>query len=422
MSKEVIALPVTITALAADAALAAGVVAILLTGGTVVLAGSAAVGVSRLISQDLERARREGRRERAVFAARLHDQQQVRVQAAAAQRAEAVERAAAREVLDRLGELTMGSPAERSSGPAESHDFLAEDRRKLDQYERSVLALAKVEQTLDALPQELLDNARAPFGRLANMVRTHRKQITANSRSIADTAALRMTAERTINAWIERQEQFTVTRERLRGEAEALLDEVFECRRLAVNEDDRREANQLLSSLVDAIEQDRAQAAVLNANRRRLSAIRERGAAQMQRVALRTWVAGQVGEHLAEMGYTAIEPFTLAAANAPATGLWRLPDGGRVRVALQGDGRIEAKLDGESEAEEDKWCADVRKLLRRLAADGMPYVISFERRLPAMPIVALDTADEILDGEEEDFEEEDLRMIARAHEAGRRSE
>ena len=113
------------------------------------------------------------------------------------------------------------------------------------------------------------------------------------------------------------------------------------------------------------------------------------------------------------MGYMVVDPFTPAAVDTPAMGLWRLPDSGQVRVALEPDGRFAAKLDSESGAEEGKWCADARELLRRLAADGVPYEIVFERRLPEIPVVALETADELLDGEEEDTRAAMLAQKAR---------
>lgn len=417
MSTEVILIPAFPFVAVGGAVLLVGGAAVLAAGGGAVLAGRAALGVKRLLDRELERARAEREHERAALAAYLRAQEK----ATAAQRAQALERAAAREVLGRIEALTSERPVQRRAESVVGRGFLAEERSHAEGRERALAVLAEIEQTLARLPRQLREDSQAPFGRLAELIRAHRKSLAAGSSKTADIAALRATVERTIAAHFERHDRAEAALARLCCEAEALLDQALECRALAAHGDDRAEADGLVQRLRIAIKTERPRAGALDAIRRRLDTVKARIEARLQTEALRTWLGGRIGEHLDSLGYVPVEPLGPAAAGATASGSWRVPGGGVVRLALHADGRLAAKLSAEPgdgvdlKRAEEKWCGDVRELLRCLAADGVPYHLSFERRLPDISLVALETAEELC-GEDE----EQAPAPAIAQELGRR--
>ena len=400
------------TVAAGSGTLAAGAGAILLAGGVVTLAGVAAFGVAQFIQADLKRARQVARRERAELASRLQQEQRDQERTARAQRVDAEDRAAARLVLERLSCITLEDPLERSSERSEFNDFLAEDKRQTERREKSLRSVSAIERILGSLPKELVANTEAPFGRLIEMLQAHRGELTSGSSDLRDTLMLQDTVERTIRVWTQRLEHAKGTQEDLADRARELLQEAFELQELSFHEVERNETNRLVQDLVRLIREDRTNASALNSIQERLAAVKERITPSSNGMALQRWVSARVGDHMADMDYSITDPFPPSGSKSPNTGIWRLPDGGQVRVTVQPDGKLEARLDGASDGGEEKWCADARKLLRRLVLDGMPYEIAFERRLPAVAVVAVETADELL-------EEEDLCAVSSLNEVGR---
>ncbi|KPQ00009.1 MAG: hypothetical protein HLUCCA12_17700 [Rhodobacteraceae bacterium HLUCCA12] len=418
MSTEMVLVPAVPLAAAGGTVLLIGGGALLAAGGTAVLAGKAALGVKHLVDRERERAGRERERERATIAARL----EAREKATAAQRAEACERAVAREFLEQLGTLAQAPPAPRTDAPAGARDFLGKERRREAEREQALAGLAAIEANLERILQETREDAQAPFARLAALVRAHRARLADGSHACPDIAGLHETAKRTIATYFARIERTTEASVRLRVEAEALLDQALECRELALDAEDRDEAGALVRGLVGMVKRDRPQAGTLDALRRQLAAVSARVEGRVQAQALSAWLGDRLVEHLAELDYEALEPFGPAAPGAPTVGLWRVPGGAQVRLALHADGRLATKLTtGPGEAvdlkcAEARWCADAREILRRLTADGVPYRIGFERRLPDLPVAAMETAEELFREEEE----QRARAAALARQSGRK--
>ena len=397
MSAEISLVPLFPLAIVGGAVLALGA-----------LFGAAASGVNRLIASEVERARCERERERAMLADRL----QVQEKRQAAQRSTAIERATARKVLQKLGELTTARRAPQRAREAATRNFLSAERRRNEARAQAVAHLDEIAETLEQLPRNLLTDAEAPFGRLAEYVRRERARAADSSgvTDAIDTATLRTAVTDTIDAHLRRLERSEEARARVRSKAETLLDEALECLELAKQDADRADARELVQDLVAMIEDDQPDAGALGTLGRvqlRLSWVRKRIDQQVETEAVRTWLAGRVDKHLAALNYQRLDPLVPAHAGTMATGSYGVPGGGRVHLALQPDGRIAAQLRSEPseavdlERAEAKWCADAHELLRLLATEGAPYKVAFERRLSEVPVVALETAEE-LDREEEE--------------------
>ena len=64
--------------------------------------------------------------------------------------------------------------------------------------------------------------------------------------------------------------------------------------------------------------------------------------------------------------------------------------------------------------QESLWCRDLQELLRRLVRDGVPYRVQSEgfRAVDDLPIVMVETAQEILDEEEGMYEGATERFLS----------
>ena len=138
--------------------------------------------------------------------------------------------------------------------------------------------------------------------------------------------------------------------------------------------------------------------------------------------------------HLTDMGYEIIEEFAESESATMRQSVFRIPGGERVHVALHQNGQMAFEVAHERGAntnsnaplsmeelgtlqrQEDRWCADFRELVRRLAGEGFSFTVNLERDVAAdsVKVVVVETPDEILASDEEDryHEEAKKRYLA----------
>ncbi|MFH1137137.1 MAG: hypothetical protein V1816_13775 [Pseudomonadota bacterium] len=126
-------------------------------------------------------------------------------------------------------------------------------------------------------------------------------------------------------------------------------------------------------------------------------------------------LAESLSHKLGELGYEAAGSFADFEGHDRSAASFKCPGGGRLRAAIQSDGRMDFRLDpgkaaGATPAAvdsfrrgEEKWCRDFQELLRRLTGDGFSFRIELERTRPAssLPVVAVVEAEELVDEDDE---------------------
>ena len=137
--------------------------------------------------------------------------------------------------------------------------------------------------------------------------------------------------------------------------------------------------------------------------------------------AQRRGVAEAVTRILGEMGYESIDDFVFERDTPMAVASMRIPGGEIVRAALHRRRQIAFEVVHERPGgsladdplttperihlrrQEQKWCADMREMFRRLVGEGFQYRVAFEQELKEelVKVVVVESAGEVLEGDAE---------------------
>lgn len=388
MSGEAVLVPVIPVAavMAAAPLVLLGVGAV---GATVVVAQ----GVQRLIAERVEAARRQAdieKRQRAArWAARVTEHQA----GAALARHQAAGRAAERELAQRgLREVA----ARQAEAPVATGFGLRAGAATPAVAPAIAAKLAELAELFETLPAGLRES---PVGRrLERQARRWREPAGGAGPApvtLAEIETLRDTVQRTL----------AHHREGL-AQAETLLEAALFLLHLA---GDPPELATLVQRLDAALAQGDIAPASLTLVEQRLNALQQDIARTVALDSLRPALQEAALRHLRALGYAVLADFAPVARDAPARALLRVPGGEQLEMAVQADGRLGFRVRHEraepspaplSAAEkallrrqEARWCGDMHRLLRELAAEGFALNLSFERKIPdpAIQIAVLET-------------------------------
>lgn len=369
------------------------------------LAGIAgAVDAAVEARREQARQRAEAERER-IQAWRRFQAQQANTQDEVQRRRESVRRA-----QQQLIQIGLQATHHRSGGDAAAQGFVGAAR---DSAERALLDQIRGE--INALPADLLETEHLPFARL----RSHLERLRHSEVTATELESLRRALHDSLHAHLQDLDNVEAQQRVLREQAQSLLTGILQAKSLSLSHAHLRELDdlqtQLLNTLVAGISP--ASLDIMRSRFLTVSAQVERSIAEDE---MSDFMVERVTHHLREMGYTPIQPFNPKDQRARRDGEFALPDGDRLRVALQADLRmafqlthethtvIEKTLTGEAleffRTQEARWCRDMKELIKRLMKDGVPYQVQFEREVPesAIPLVVYETAEDLLEDENEE--------------------
>jgi hypothetical protein len=276
--------------------------------------------------------------------------------------------------------------------------------------------MTHIDQQLASLPAELFNDERLPFARLRSQLQRMQQ---ASVLTIDEVDALASTLQRSFADYVQRADQETEQRRRQVTGAEQLLTQILEAHALSMDDKDAAALQRLQQKLTALLAEQQLSPAALDVISNRFNRLRDRVERSVATDEMSDYLAARVTQHLNDMGYATLSAFSDKQAGGRRGAEFALPDGDRLRVALQSDLKmgfqlshetrtmIEKTLSGEAlsffRQQEGRWCRDMKELIRRLIKDGVPYEVQFERDVPdeSIPVVVMEGVDELLDEEDD---------------------
>ncbi len=386
------------------------------TAGTLTVAR----GVKVLVEQRAEAARRAAEQDRA----RRAEWQRYKTEQAAAMQ-ELNDQWQALRVLQQqmvdtgLQSVTGDSDSDRK--PATGFVAARDDQG----WQQACQQLDEILQLLDTLPNVLLHDDSAPFGRLRAQAERLRMS-DATGPTPSSVSSLHTTVLRTLNSWhtmLEREEQ---GRRRLLERTEALLDETLYYRYLD------KQADNELDALIERLQRLLAHSEITSGSlewlEQRFEAIRLNIEQRVTRELVRPALQESIKHHLENLGYRMLADFHADDSASPSHALLRVPGGESVQAVIHPDGRMAFTLHHERKTgtkaplsateiehlrqQEAVWCRDLKTLVRQLVAEGWQCEIPFERSIPDGSIAVLESP---ADWKDDDNDEETHHLVARQH-------
>jgi len=376
--------------------------------------------VNHAIDARKDAARHEAEKERE----RIRVWQDFQTQQGAQQQRLQRSREVLRQAHQHLLTIGLNAAATRDLGGPTSEGFV-DDTRAENHCVGTVDLLQQISKKLDEIPDELYRDERLPFTRL----RSHLHRLQQASAPIMDEIhSFRDTLNRTLADTITRISQEAEQHQILFDNAMGLMTDILQTRALSLDQKHDEDLEKLQRQLLAQIKDKRISLATMDIVATRFHALRDKVHRDVNQAEMGNFLLQRVTHHLNAMGYARLDNNITGQPGRQRDAEFALPQGDRLRVALQPDLRMAFQLTHETEVmlektlagealeffrqQEARWCRDMKDLIRRLVKDGVPYEVQFEREMPqeSIPIVVVETADELLD------EEHDVR---RRHEGKR---
>ncbi len=322
---------------------------------------------------------------------------------------------ALRQAHQQLLSVGLSAAASRNLGGPTSEGFVGDAAAK-DHHSHTGDLLHRIATELDELPAELYRDERLPFKRLRGHLR-RLQQASAPTRD--EIYSLRETLKRTLADSIERIAREAEQHEILFDKAKRLLTEILQTRALCRDQKHDADLEKMQRQLTTQMRDKRVSLAAMDIFFTRFQTLRDAVHHDINQVEMGEFLLQRVTHHLTTMGYARLDSNTTDQPGRRHDAEFALPQGDRLRVALQPDLRMAFQLTHETETvlekaltgealeffrqQEARWCRDMKELIRRLVKDGVPYEVQFEREMPqeSIPIVVVETADELLDEEQD---------------------
>lgn len=354
--------------------------------------------------RELARQQAEAERER-IRAWRAFQTQQANVQEQVQRTGEAVRRA-----HDQLRHVGLQAIRTHDASGPSAQGFVGGSRQAA-----SSVLLRQISSELDALPRDLLENEQLPFARL----RSHLERMRLGEPTPSELESVRHALQDSLQAYLREIENVGTQQRVLQNHAQTLLTDIIQAKTLSLTESHTRELTNLQAQLLSALDAGVTPAS-LDVLRNRFTTINADVERTLAEDEMGDFMVERVTHHLQAMGYTPLQAFSAEGRRARRDAEFALPDGDRVRIALQPDLRmafqlshethtvIEKTLSGDAlnffRQQEARWCRDMKELIKRLMKDGVPYHVQFEREVPesAIPLVVYETADELLEHDEDE--------------------
>ncbi|MGD8931242.1 MAG: hypothetical protein PVI52_01640 [Chromatiales bacterium] len=287
--------------------------------------------------------------------------------------------------------------------------------------------LERMAAQLDALPAELFTDEHLAFSRLRGQLNELRNA----APSVAEARSYYETLQRTVQEHQRQLDAELLQQQSLADAAQQLLTRILATRELTDDVAELAQLDRLQHKLITTLRDGQVTPAELDILTNRFAPLQTQIEQRAGTEGMNDLLVDRMTHHLNEMGYATLSAFTDRKQGRRRDAEFALPDGDRLRVALQPDLRmafqlthethtmVEKTLTGEAleffRQQEARWCRDMKELIRRLIKDGVPYEIQFAREMAAgsIPLVVMETVDDLLAEEEEEARWRDSRKERR---------
>jgi hypothetical protein len=324
-------------------------------------------------------------------------------------------REAVQQAQQRLIDSGLQEAATRVYGGAVAEGFVEPGGMSSD--EQAAGLMTHTDRQLASLPRALFNDQRLPFARLRSQLQRLQQ---ASALTLDEVDALASTLQRSFSDYLQRAKREAEQQRQQAIRAELLLTQILEARVLSIDDTDAAELRRLQQKLTALLAAQQLSPAALDVINNRFNQLHDRVERSVAEDEMNEYLSERVTYHLNAMGYATLSAFSEKHAGRRRDAEFALPDGDRLRVALQEDLKmgfqlshetrtvVEKTLSGEAlrffRQQEACWCRDMKELIRRLIKDGVPYEVQFERDVPgvSIPLVVIEDATELVDEEEED--------------------
>lgn len=326
--------------------------------------------------------------------------------------------------------LSEAAPARQEAGaPAAevSAAHLALGAHRLAPHEARQM-LREMSEALDAFPEPYRHAAGNPWERLRTRLAAVEAGLDAGKAGERDEMlALGNTVRDSLAGFLEGLRRRRVHTEKTRQRMEEALNAVLFYEKVAGSFDgslahQRGELEDILAQLLNLCAAEEIPDGALDTLEKRLGTIRGELDRSAVNIAQRRGLSEAVLRHLTEMGYETLEEFHAAEDGLMHRAALRIPGGELLHVGLHQNHQMAFEVVHErppacdanapfSLAEltqiarqEERWCGDLRELIRRLVAEGYQYGVSFEQHLKeqSVKVVVVESAEDLLNETEQE--------------------
>lgn len=288
--------------------------------------------------------------------------------------------------------------------------------------------LREMSEALDAFPEPYRHAAGNPWERLRTRLAAVEAGLDAGKAGERDEMlALGKMVRDSLAAFLEGLRRRRLHTEKTRQRMEEALDAVLFYEKVAGSfdgelENQRGELEGIRAQLLTLCAAEEIPDGALDTLEKRLGTIRGELDRAAVNIAQRRGLSEAILRHLSEMGYETMEEFHAAQDGLMHRAALRIPGGELLHVGLHQNHQMAFEVVHErppscdanapfSLAElaqiarqEERWCGDLRELVRRLVAEGYQYGVSFEQHLKeqSVKVVVVESAEDLLNGAEQE--------------------
>lgn len=411
----------------AIAGLAMGVITLGVAG--IGLAGAVGVGkvIKGIVDKRVEAATREMEREKACIREwQEYQAEQSRQMLSLQQIQQAISESEKRLSAIRL---TQGNIRKDGGGPTAKGYTSSRKEKDLKQSvisDQSIISmLHDISKILESLPREFTNSQSSPYPRLVKQLEKLKLRFSSGKRpETEEIESFKETIARTLDSYMNTIYMERKMQNELAQRLESNLSELLICLNLTSDIKHIDELNSIKANIIKIMNSRNITGGKIELLEKHFRKIKSDIEFNITNTAFRSSLAESMTRNLKDMGYNSIDAFPQDAEKKMLQAAFRMPGGENVRVAIQPNNKISFQVCHESKSkdkimteeetayfkeQEKKWCKDLQELIRRMTVEGFSYNISMERLISetAIPIVVVETVDEILTQDEEE-EEEDM--------------
>lgn len=320
-------------------------------------------------------------------------------------------------------ELNVSAAATGEAGPSngpsqKAKGYVTEKLRKEEQ-EKVQALMAEIASLLEEMPEPFRKYADSPYLRLVERHKQLDKKLQSKTGlSMEEAVSFRETLLRTLESYMSSLSYKEKNRDELFERVEGIYQELMAYVQLSQNKENHKELESLKNNILKLIGSRFIDIASLDVLEKKFKEVKASVEKELEVGARRKVLSEALAFHLNEMGYESLAEFPEDMMQAQMQASFKIPGGERLTVNIQRNDKIAfevAHVSGRPEAllssrelahfrkQEDKWCQDIPELVHRLTKQGFSCNLNMERDVPeeSIPVVALESADEILADEQE---------------------
>ncbi|GKT09130.1 hypothetical protein [Desulforhabdus sp. TSK] len=395
--------------------------------GIVAVGSAAARAVQSIVDHQVEAARKKAEEERH----RLREWEDF--QGRQRQKLEEASRLQneLRQAESRLAGIGLGDAAEAGAWERRAPSYAGGGKKANMPHDALRSELQRIGKLLQELPESFRLNPHSPYERMEEW---HAKLASAAEQSRSsrpETAStLRETILRTFRAYIEKEEAESRKQKEMYSKVNNLIEDVMLVGQLAGSQVAHSELRSIRTDLLHLLSAEVISPGQIQLIEKCFNGIRQRVDDETAMLAGRRALAESLTRHLSALGYRTIADFSDHVDAGFSEALLAMPGGERVRIRIAADGGMACQLMHESrhsvdalsrevvalfKRQETKWCTDFKEVIRRMTAEGFLYEVKFEQEIPLerIPVVVMETADELARWKEDREEEDEMERFQR---------